>query len=120
MSDFIHFEAETADETNEEEEPMSIDANDFIDDTQENDEPCFYRFHNQTRDTSEIMKEILREEEIASEKLEPNNYLTQNEIEDIANQTYDETDHFLKSREKFLGSLLNPILEQTKKKIAFI
>ena len=48
-------------------------------------------------------------------KLEPNNYLTQNEIEDIANQTYDETDHFLKSREKFLGSLLNPILEQTKK-----
>ena len=114
MSDFIHFEAETADETNEEEEPMSIDANDFIDDTQENDEPCFYRFHNQTRDTSEIMKEILREEEIASEKLEPNNYLTQNEIEDIANETYDETDHFLKSREKFLGSLLNPILEQTK------
>ena len=29
MSDFIHFEVETADETNEEEEPMSIDANDF-------------------------------------------------------------------------------------------
>ena len=46
MSDFIHFEAEIADETNEEEEPMSIDANDLIDDTQENDEPCFYRFHN--------------------------------------------------------------------------
>ena len=49
MSDFINFEAEAADETNEEEEPMSIDANDFIDDTQENGEPCFYRFHNQTR-----------------------------------------------------------------------
>ena len=115
MADFICFEAEV-DVVNEEEkeEPIAIDSDDLIDDShQENDDHCFHRFHNQMRDTSEIMEEILREEEIASEKLEPNNYLTQNEIEDMPNEVYDETDDFLKSREKFLGSLLNPI-EQTK------
>ena len=115
MADFIHFEA-MADETNEWEEGMSIDSlDDLIDDTfQDNDDPCFRRFHNQTRDTAEIMEEILREEGIASENLEPNNYLNENEIEDIANEVYDETQDFRKSKEIFLASLLNPILEQTK------
>ena len=120
MSNFIHFGAETADETNEEEEPMSIDANDFIDDTQENDEPCFYRFHNQTRDASEIMKEILREEEIASEKLEPNNYLTQNEIEDIANETYDETFLEQTKENSFYLTLLYAIRYSINKKMQFM
>ena len=118
MADFIHFEADVDDEEidvvtiDEKEEPMVID--DLIDDTyQENDDLSFHRFHNQLRDTSEIMEEILREEEIASEKLEPNNYLAYNEIEDIANEEYNETDDFLKSKDKFLVSLINPI-EQTK------
>ena len=72
MADFICFEAEV-DVVNEEEkeEPIAIDSDDLIDDNhQENDDHCFHRFHNQMRDTSEIMEEILKEEEIASEKLD--------------------------------------------------
>ena len=121
MTDFICFEAVEEEDVltiDEKEELMAID--DLIDDThQETDDHCFHRFHNQQRDTSEIMEEILREEEAASEKLEHNNYLHQNEIEDIANEVYDETDDFLKSRDKFLGSLINPI-DQTKEKSFYL
>ena len=123
MADFIYFEADDEDvnvvDINEEEEESMIIDSDLIDDRQqENDSHDFHRFHNQITDTCEIMEEILREEEAASELLEPNNYLTQNEIEDIANEVYDETDDFLKSKEKFLKSLINPI-DQTVKKDTF-
>ena len=126
MADFIYFEAEDDEDIdinvvdlNEEEEESMIIDDDLIDDSQqENDSPNFHRFHNQTTDTSEIMEEILREEEAASELLEPNNYVTQNEIEDIANEVYDETDDFLKSKSTFLKLLINPI-DQTVKKDTF-
>ena len=86
---------------------MNIDS-DLIDDTQqENDSYDFHRFHNQTTDTFKVMEQIQREEEAASELLEPNNYLRQDEIDD-------ETDNFLKSKGKFLESLINPIIEQTE------
>ena len=94
MADFIYFEAEdnedidinVVDLNEEEEESMIIDDHLIDDSQQENDSHNFHRFHNQTTVTSEIMEEILREEEAASELLEPNNYVTQNEIEDIANE----------------------------------
>ena len=125
MADFIYFEAEDDEDIdinvvdlNEEEEESMIIDDDLIDDSQqENDSHNFHRFHNQTTDTSEIMEEILREEEAASELLEPNNYVTQNEIEDTSNEVYDETD-FLKSKSTFLKSLINPI-DQTVKKDTF-
>ena len=125
MADFIYSEAEDDEDIdinvvdNEEEEESMIIDSDLIDDSQqENDSHDFHRFHNQTTDISKVMDEILREEEAASELLEPNNYITQNEIEDIANEVYDETDDFLKSKEKFLKSLINPI-DQTVKKDTF-
>ena len=125
MADFIYFEAEDDEDIdinvvdNEEEEESMIIDSDLIDDSQqENESHDFHRFHNQTNDISKVMDEILREEEVASELLEPNNYIMQNEIEDIANEVYDETD-FLKSKEKFLKSLINPI-HQTLKKIPSI
>ena len=126
MTDFIYFEAEDDEDIdinvvdlNEEEEESMIIDDDLIDDSQqENDSHNFHRFYNQTTDTSEIMEEILREEEAASELLEPNNYVTQNEIGDIANEVYDETDDFLKSKSTFLKSLINPI-DQTVKKDTF-
>ena len=93
---------------------MNIDF-DLIDDTQqENDSYDFHRFYNQTTDTFKVMEQIQREEEAASELLEPNNYLRQDEIENMANEVYDETDNFLKSKDKFLESLINPIIEQTE------
>ena len=114
MADFIQFEAEDEDHnnSNEEEELMIID-DDLIDDSQQdNDSHIFHRFHNQTTNTSDIMEEILREEEAASELLEPNNYIKENEIDDIANEVYDETGAFLKSKKLFLDSLINPVPQE--------
>ena len=104
------------------EESMIIDSDNdnlIIDENkQENDSPIFHMFHNQTTDTSKIMEQKLREEESASKLLEPNNYITENEIEEIANEIYDETDDFLKSKTKLLSILLNPI-NQTGEKDTF-
>ena len=131
MSDFIYFEDNEDNKEidnailnlNEEmEESMIIDSDNdnlIIDENlQENDSPIFYRFHNQTTDTSEVIEQILREEESTSKLLEANNYITENEIEEIANEVYDETDDFLKSKTKFINSLLNPI-DQTAEENTF-
>ena len=115
MADFIHFEADASDESNDEGEPIDVD-NSLIDDStvHENNEPSFFRFHNQTRDVEEVMREIEQEEEIASEYLEANNYLEDCEIDDIGNESYEEFEKFEEKRNLFLSSLLNPIEEQTK------
>ena len=74
----------------------------------------FFRFHNQTRDVEEVMREIEQKEGIASEYLEANNYLEDCEIDDIGNESYDEFEEFEEKRNLFLSSLLNPVEEQTK------
>ena len=68
MADFIYFEADASDESNDEGERMTVD-NSLIDDSEdyENNDPTFFRFHNQTRDLQEVMSEIAQEEEIAAE-----------------------------------------------------
>ena len=124
MADFIYFEAEAEEndvdvdivDSNDEEE-MIID--DFIDDThQENDSSVFHRFHNQTTNTSDVMEELLREEESISDSLEQHNYTEDNEIDEIANEVYDETENFLQNKNKFLSTLINP-LDQTGDKDTF-
>ena len=114
MADFIYFEADASDKSNDEGEPIDVD-NSLIDDStvHENNEPSFFRFHNQTRDVEEVMREIEQEEEIASEYLEANNYLEDCEIDDIGNESYDELEKF-EEKKIFLSSLLNPIENQTK------
>ena len=123
MADFICFEAEAEEndvdvvDSNEEDQEMIID--DFIDDThQENDTPVFHRLHNQTTNTPDIMEELLREEESISDSLEPHNYIEDNEIDEIANEVYDETENFLQNKNKFLCTLINP-LDQTGDKDNF-
>ena len=88
MADFICFEADASDESNDEGEPIDID-NSLIDDSEghENNGPNFFRFHNQTRDLEEVMREIEEEEEIAAEYLEANNYLEDCEIDEIGNES---------------------------------
>ena len=119
MADFIHFEAEVDienDENEKEEELMCLEDN-FIDDSQDNteEEPSFYRFHNQTKDTSTVLEALLHEEEVASKRLEANNYLNQNEIEDLMNETYEESNESVTiSRNRFLASLLRPLFDRTK------
>ena len=115
MADFICFEAEAEESdvdiinSGEEDDGMIID-DDFIDNThQENDSSVFHRFHNQTTNTSDIMEELLREEEAISDSLEAHNYIDDNEIDEIANEIYDETENFLQNKNKFLSTLINPL-----------
>ena len=115
MADFICFEAEAEESdvdiinSGEEDDGMIIE-DDFIDNThQENDSSVFHRFHNQTTNTSDIMEELLREEEAISDSLEAHNYIDDNEIDEIANEIYDETEHFLQNKNKFLSTLINPL-----------
>ena len=115
MADFICFEADASDESNDEGEEMYFD--DSLKDNsvvQENNKPSFSRFHNQTRNLQEIMGEIQEEEEIAAEYMEANNYLEDCEIEDIRNEVYDEFKNFEEKKELFLSSLKNPVENQTK------
>ena len=115
MADFICFEADASDESNDEGEPMTVDDS-LIDDSEghENNDPSFFRFHNQTRDLQEVMHEIEQEEETAAEYMEANNYLEDCEIDDIGNQSYDEFDKFERKRELFLTSFKNPVENQTR------
>ena len=115
MADFIYFEADASDESNDEGESIDID-NSLVDDSEghENNDPNFFRFHNQTRDLQEVMREIEKEKEIAAEYLEANNYLENCEIDDIGNESYDEFEKFEEKRNLFLSSLLNPVENQTK------
>ena len=70
MADFICFEADASDDTNDEDDNMSVD-DEFIDDNeQNNDNAVFFRFHNQTTDIDQILREA---EQIAAEHLEANN-----------------------------------------------
>ena len=94
---------------------MTVDDS-LIDDSQdhENNDPTFFRFHNQTRDLQEVMSEIAQEEEIAAEYMEGNNYLEDCEIEDIGNESFDEIEKFEEKRDLFLRSLKNPVENQTK------
>ena len=86
-------------------DPMMInDSEDQI-----NNEPSFFRFHNQTTDTDEVLARIAEEERIAIQNLEPTNYLEEyeefeNEIDDISSS--------LNNKEKFMSTLKNPVVEQ--------
>ena len=115
MADFISFEDDASDDSNDDEVEMLTDDDNLIDDTdQENNEPSFFRFHNQTRDFQEIADDIEREAQDSIENLEANNYLEQSEIDDIENESLDEFDGFEKSKTTFLKSLKSPIKNQTR------
>ena len=110
MADFICFEAEASDESNDEDEQMDID-NDLIDDSenQQNNDVNFFRFHNQKTDT-EVLREAATIEAAAAENMEPNNY---NEY-DRETMPIDVFENFEQKRELFLRTLKNPIENQTK------
>ena len=58
MANFICFEADASDESNDEEAEMLTDDNLIDDSVQENNESSFFRFHNQKRDYQEIVDGI--------------------------------------------------------------
>ena len=109
MAEFIDFEAEADDMSKDRE--IEIDDPMMIDDSEDqiNNEPSFFRFHNQTIDTDEVLARIAEEERIAIQNLEPTNYLEEyeefeNEIDDISSS--------LKNKDKFMSTLKNPVKKQ--------
>ena len=114
MADLICFEADASDESNDEEAETLIDDNLIDDSDQENNEPSFFRFHNQTRDYHEIVEEMEQQVEASVEDLEANNYLDQCEIDDIGNESFNEFDGFERKKTIFLSSLKSPVENQTR------
>ena len=109
MAEFIDFEAE-ADDISEDRE-IGIDDPMMIDDSEDqiNNEPPFSRLYNQTTDTDEVLARIAEEERIAIQNLEPTNYLeeyeeSENEIVDVSSS--------LNNKEKFMITLKNPVKDQ--------
>ena len=115
MADFIYFEADASNESSDEGEQMEVD-NALIDNSQdqENNDPTFFRFHNQTRDCDEVLREVAEAEEIAAEHLEANNYIDDEYLESIGNDSIDDFENFEEKRDLFLRSLKNPIENQTR------
>ena len=74
MANFICCEAAASDESDDEVEQLEIDN--LIDDseTQENNNASFFRFHNQTTDTDEVLREAAEIEASADQHKEANNY----------------------------------------------
>ena len=114
MADFICFEADASDESSDEEVETLIDDNLIDDSVQQNNEPSFFRFHNQTRDYQEIVEQIEQWVEASLGHLEANNYLDQCEIDDIGNESFDEFDDFERAKTTFLSSLKSPVESQTR------
>ena len=114
MAAFICFEADASDGSNDEEAETVIDDNLIDDSDQENNEPSFFRFHNQTRDYNEIVEDIEQRAAASVEHLEANNYLDQCEIDDIGNESLDESDAFERRKTIFLSSLKSPAENQTR------
>ena len=121
MADFIYFEADASDESSEEGEQMEVD-NALTDNSQdqENNDPTFFRFHNQTRDCDEVLREVAEAEEITAEHLEANNYIDDEYLESIGNESIDDFENFEEKRDLFLRSLKNPIENQTRENSIYL
>ena len=109
------FEADASDESSDEGGQTEVD-NDLIDNSQdqENNDPTVFRFHNQTRDCGEVLREVAEAEEIAAEHLEANNYIDDDYLESLGNESIEDFENFEEKRNLFLRSLKNPIKNQTR------
>ena len=76
MAEFIDFEADASDLSDNENTEMEVDNPTLIDDADdyENNDPSFFRCFNQTRDIDEVLSEVAREESLAAQNMEASNY----------------------------------------------
>ena len=109
MAEFIDLEAEADDISDDRE--IEIDDPMMIDDSEDqiSNEPSFFRFHNKTTNTDEVLATIAEEKRVTIQSLEPTNYLEdykefENEVDDVSSS--------LKNKEKFMNTLKNPVEEQ--------
>ena len=109
MADFIDFEADARDVSDDETFEMEVDNN-LVDDAdeQQNNDPSFFRFFNQTRDIDEVLAQVSRDEAEAAQHMETSNY---NEHEHKEAEV-DEFKLSERNRDRFLQTLTNPVEEQ--------
>ena len=113
MADFIDFEADASDDSSDDYYEMDLENHDeLVDESEnyENNKPSFFKFHNQTRDVDEVLREAAEIEAAAAEHMEANNY---NNFERV-HMPLDEFENFEQKKELFLRTLKNPLEEQTK------
>ena len=113
MADFIDFEDDASDDSNDDYYEMDLENHDeLVDESEnyENNSPSFFKFHNQTRDVDEVLREAAEIEAAAAEHMEANNY---NNFE-REHMPLDEFENFEQKSEILLRTLKNPLEEQTK------
>ena len=112
MADFIDFEADASDLSDGENFEMEVDNPTLIDDAEEqqNNDPSFFSFFNQTRDIDEVLAQVSREEAVAAQHMEASNH-NKHEHEEAE---IDELKLNDRNRNRFLETLTNPVEEQTK------
>ena len=112
MAEFIDFETDASDVSSDENDEMEVLSSTLIDDAddQQNNNPSFFRFLNQTRDPEQVLREAATEESFLAQNIEANNYV---EYEDEESET-DDFKNLQERRKNFLERLENPILEQTR------
>ena len=112
MADFIGFEADANDLSDDENFEMKVDNPTLIDDAEEqqNNDPSFFRFFNQTRDIDEVLAQVSREEAVAAQDMEASNY-NEHEHEEAEIDEFKLKD---RNRNRILEILTNPVEEQTK------
>ena len=76
MADFIDFEADASDLSDDENFEMEVDSPTLVDDADEkqSNDPSFFRFFNQTRDIDDVLAQVAREEGEAAQHMEASNY----------------------------------------------
>ena len=120
MAEYIDFEAEASGQSSGDDIEMSDWDEDFIDDSvQNNDEPSFYGFVNETLDPKVVLAECAAEETKKAETLEASNYQFDNDFTEEGPQILDQFDNFEKRVTKFHETFLNPIEEQTPENSLF-
>ena len=113
MAEFIDFEAEASDGSEDEEaaaesdEPMIDDSDDLP-----NNDVSFFRFFNQANNSADVLARINEKEREAALNFEPNNYsVGWEEEEDLE---IDEEASSEINQAKFEETLINPVVQQTK------
>ena len=112
MAEFIEFEAEATDDSEDEEAAAESDEL-MIDDSYDfpNNDISFFRFFNQANNSAEVLARVNEEEREVVSTFEPNNYSDRWEEEDfeIDEEASSEINYI-----KFEETLINPVAEQTK------
>ena len=121
MAEYIDFETDVnGNDSGDDDVVMSDYDRDFIDDeTEDNEEPSFYGFVNQTLDPKEVLSECAEEQSKLIETMEASNYQYDASFMEEEPKIIDEFDTFEKRIKNFEQTLINPIGEQNRENSLF-